>query len=229
MIAKNIKYMKKIMEKAGIFKRIAKKFIDSHKESILIALKDNFNRDFLKRLKKGEFVVSEKLMKLHIEKEVAKEEDIELIDVYCTPEGLQVSLIAEKFMAKVKVIFCIYIKNIKITSKRQVIIFSFKNEKIIGDNLSGIIISTFTEALLAGIISKAVFPDEILRSIHYKPDHTAAIVDLQDVDFINKMNKPLFNTSKTLFDLISVTGAKHTHNGIKVKVKAMSFLSKKER
>jgi hypothetical protein len=219
--------MKRLIRKAGKLKGIVKKFIDSNKESILIVLKDNFNRDFLLRLKKGEFLISEKLIKIHIEKEIQKEEDVELLDVYCTPEGLRVSLIAEKYMAKVKVDFCIYIKNIKITSKRQIIIFSLKNEKIIGDNLSGMILSAFTETLLAGIITKAVFPEDILKSVHYKSDHTAAIIELKDVDFIQKLNKPLFKTSKTPFDLISIVGAKHTYNGIKVKVKAMNFPAKK--
>ena len=218
--------MKSILQKAAELKHKVKGFIDSNKESILIVLKDNFKRDFLRRLRKGEFVVSEDLMRLHIEREVEKDKEVELIDVFCTPEGLQVSLIAEKYKTKVKVNFCVYIRNIKFTSKRQVVIFSLKNERVVGENISGMIISVFTETLLAGIITKAVFPEEILKSVHYKPDHTAAIVDLKDVDFVKSLNKPLFKTSKTLLDFISITGAKHTYNGVKLKVKTMRFLFK---
>jgi hypothetical protein len=216
--------MDKILQKMARLKYKIEEFINSNRESISIILKDNFNRDVLDRLRKGNVIISETLMKLHMEREVSKEKDIELVDVFCTPEGLQVVLLVERFLAKVKVKFCICIKNIKITSRRQMIIFSLKNEKVIGDNVSGMIISAFTETLLAGIITKSIFPEDILKSIHYKSNHTAAVVDLKDVDFIKTLNKPLFKTSKTLLDFVSVTGAKHTYKGIKLKLKTISLL-----
>ncbi|MCF7792067.1 MAG: hypothetical protein K9L78_00610 [Victivallales bacterium] len=218
--------MKNVLGKVSKLKRLVGNFIDSNKDSIALLLRDNFTRDFLIRLRKGEFLISEDFIRYHIEGAAQKEADVELDDVYCSPDGIRIALIVKRYKAKVKVNFCISIKKVQINSKRQIFIFNLKNEKIVGSNISGLFIAAFTETMLAGIITKSVFPEEILKSIHYKKNYTAAIVDLSEIDLMKKLNRPLLNSSKSLLDFVSINKAVHSYRGINIKTRVMGFLFK---
>ena len=100
---------------------------------------------------------------------------------------------------------------------------------MVGDNLTGKIISTFTESLLAGMIAKSAFPEEILKSIHFKDDHTAAVVDLSDVELIKGLNKNIGGMNFSTLDLISLDRVKHTYNGVNLKFKVAGFLAKRKK
>lgn len=219
--------MKKILGKASKLKDMMGRFLEEHKTTIKFILRDNFNRDFLSKIKNEEFFISQDNLEHHIYKAVEDEKDIDHLDsVYCTPEGVHVTVYARKYNAKVKVKFCLYIKALKFTRQHQFIIFQFHSQKISGTNLTGFFASVVAETLLEGIIAKSVLPEEIIKSIHYRKDHTAAVVNLRELEIVDSLKKPLFGTSKSVLDFISVIGARHSYAGITLKIKALSFLRK---
>jgi hypothetical protein len=211
-----MEFFKKIKK----FKKTASNILKNHREPLTIALKDNFNVDSFARLRKGEIVISREILRYHIKEALVQEQFVDLEYLACTDSGVKVGLLIEKFKTSITAEIGMFIEKAMITFTEQQIIININSEKVIGNNLSGKLVSALIGTIISGVVRKTIFSIDL--PIHYNKKYNIATMNLSKVPAISRMKKPAVG-SKSILEFISVIGAEHTDTGIILKYRVKVF------
>ena len=208
------------LNKVKKIKKTASNVLKNHKEPLSIVLKDNFNAMSFTRLRKGEIVISREILRYHIIEALVPEPFVELDYIACTESGVKVGVLIKKLKTSVTAEIGMFIEKAMITFVEQQIIIKISNEKVVGNNLSGKLLSVLARTIISGLVKKAIFTIDL--PIHYNKKHNIATLDLSEIPAISSMKKPVL-ASKSVLEFISVVGAVHTDIGIIIKCKVKVF------
>ena len=160
------------------------------------------------------------MLRYHIKEALDKEPFVDLDYLACMESGVKVGLLIEKYKSSVTAQIGLFIEKAMITFTEQQIVIKINNEKVIGNNLSGKILSALVGTIISEVIKKAVFSIDL--PIHYNKKHDIAVIELSGVPAICNMKKPVIG-SKSILEFISVVGAEHTDAGIIIKCRIKVF------
>jgi hypothetical protein len=210
----------KLLKRIKKLKKKASSVLEKHHEPIKIALKDNFNSEAFVRLRKGKIVISREMLRFHIKEALAKDPFVDLDYIACTETGVKIGVLIRKYKTSLTAEIGLFIKKAAITFDEQKIVIKIHSEKVIGNNISGIMISAFVGTIISEIVKKTVFSVDL--PIHYNKKHNTATLDLSAVAVVRRMKQPVIG-SKSVLEFISVTGAEHTDAGIVIKCRIKVF------
>ena len=208
------------LKKVKKLKKTASDVLENHREPLAIALKDNFNTESFARLRKGEIVISREMLRYHLKEALEQEPFVDLDHIACTDTGVKVGLLIKKFKTSLTAEIGMFIEKAMITFDEQQVVIKINNEKVMGNNLSGKLVSALVGTIISGVVKKAAFSIDL--PINYNKKHNVAVIELSEVPAICRMKKPAFR-SKSMLDFISITGAKHTDTGIILKCRVKVF------
>ena len=210
----------KFIKRVKNLHKTTSKAIKKHREPLSIAFKDNVNFNTFARLRKGQIVISREMLRYHLLEALAKEPLADLDHIACTETGIKVGLLIQKFNTSVTAEIEMFIQKAMITFSEQRIVVKIHNEKVIGNNLLGNLVSVLVGTIISEVLKKAVFSIKI--PIHYNKKHNIAIINLSRVPVIRRLRKPVLG-SKSMLHFISIVGAEHTDAGINLKCKIKIF------
>ena len=208
------------LKKVKKLKKAASDVLENNREPLAIAFNDNFNANTFSRLRKGEIVISREMLRYHIKEALVQEPSVELDYIACTEDGVKAGLLAKKFKTSITAEIGMFIEKAKINFVEQEILIKINNEKVIGNNLSGKLVSALVGTIISGLVKKAIFSIDI--PIHYNKKHNIATLNLSEVPAICRMKKPMLG-AKSMLEFVSLVGAEHTDAGITLKCKVKIF------
>ncbi|MCP4179866.1 MAG: hypothetical protein GY756_19060 [bacterium] len=211
------------LKKSKQIKNAAREVWDEHHKSIKLVLKDNFSSSFLSRFKKGEIIISEEFIKHNLEKALEGDKEIALDHLICSESNISIGIKISQFASQIHVIFRLHILRAKINMHEQRIIFDLKQVDIKGKNFLSKILVNIIKTIVSGIFRKSLLPPEVADIIKFDPKHNKAYIELNELEIVKqKALQPLPCTSRSLFELISVSKILHSNNGLVVKCKLLN-------
>ncbi|HJO94730.1 MAG TPA: hypothetical protein QF753_15130 [Victivallales bacterium] len=211
------------LKKSKQIKKAVSDVWDEHHKSIKLVLKDNFSSNFLSRFKRGEIIISEEFIRHNLEKALLEDNEIFMEHLICSDANISIGLLINKFSSEIHVVFRLHILRAKINNHEQRIIFDIKQVNIKGRNFLGKILISIIKTIVSGIFRKSILPSEIADIIKFDTKDNKAYIELNELEIVRqKAVQPLPCTSRSLFELISVSRIIHSNVGLVVKCKLMS-------
>ena len=178
-------------------------------------------------IKKGEIIIPGTLLEKEVQSFMVKNQpDITIDSLTCGEKQINIAITANKFLLSLSSTLTLIIRDAEITKDRQVISFYADPGKMAGNNMLGKlsekmislpVMKTIVEAIVKAIINyifKSVGSQlAITNHIRYSINDSLLIVDLTQIEQIQKLSTPIAGSANSILDFISLKAA-HNKDGI---------------
>jgi len=190
-----------------------------HSETAKHILRDNLHEEFFSKIFHGEILISKGFIFKHITEALENEKEISLDYITCSSEYIGMGFNIKKFKVGAKAEIKFRIHSGKINNQQQCIKLIIDRHSVTGNTLVSKIITSMLLGLISGITRRKILLEAAPDFIKFKRNYRAAIIDLNSLDFIQSLKKPILGTSKNTLNFISVSRMYQTNAGIILKLK----------